>query len=175
MRENRRTAARVLTVACVGAALAGCSPTTGRSKTAASSAAPAATSVPPTSNFEVLSFGPTAAPAATTAGLDVSFSKAVDPAWLLYGTTWFAVEDVDQTPGGSYRTITGRIELDASGTRATFTPDRAFRARHEVRLILASTLRDTEGGVLASGTVGKNVHFTNALQNEVFEGVFLPG
>lgn len=168
------TGANIVTTAAVLAAallIAGCGHSRSTS-TAAGSTAPAATA--PRGNFEVLSFGPTSGPASTTAALTVTFSKPVDPGWILYGTTWLAAEDADTIVGGSYRTLTGTIALDATGRIATFTPDTPFRAKHEVRLLFASTLRDVTGGVLAAGTVGKGVAFTNVLENEVFEGRFMP-
>src|SRR5438128_2332589 len=66
------------------------------------------TTPPVTSNnLVVTAFTPASAPAASTPSLQIVFSKALDPATLVDGTTYMAVEDDDTTPAGTFHVLPG--------------------------------------------------------------------
>ncbi|MBX3468425.1 MAG: Ig-like domain-containing protein [Planctomycetes bacterium] len=167
-----RRVAAVVSVFMVGLASPGCG---GGSSGGGGGATAAASTAARTSPFEVLELTPDRAPAATTPRLTLIFSRPVDVGTVRPGATLVALEDVDTNPGGSFGPLDGDVTaLDASGTRLTFTPRRAFREGREVRLVLTRGVLDQDGEPLERGAAGAALSFLGAIPEAVFEGRFQP-
>lgn len=167
------------------AVLAGCSqggkggsPNTPSASTASgstSSSSSAGSTQTSTTGLSVASFDPKTGAASTTKSLTIGFSDAVEGSSLVSGKTWVAVEDDDATAGGNYHVLQGSLDLDASGTKATFTPRSAFTADRDVRVILTSGVVARSGGKLEwSAVASEPVSFTSVFPDQVFEGRFVP-
>jgi hypothetical protein len=161
-------------------ALLGCGQSGGKksSSSSAGTTTPATTtgtnSNVPAGSLQVTAFTPDSGPAASTGSLNITFSKAVDEATFVEGTTWVAAEDDDTNPGGNFHVKKGGIDVDASGLNATFTPVGGFQAGHEIRLVLTSGVLAVGGGALEQGSVGGSLSFTSVFADQAFEGRFQP-
>lgn len=144
----------------------------GTSKSSTTTTPPITT--PPTNSLTVSVFSPASAPATTTKALSFTFTKAVDPASLVEGTTWLAVEDDDTSPAGNFSVLTGTLALDSAGLKATFTPASGFTEGHEVRFAFTSGVLKVGGGALETSAASAAFSLQSVFADQVFEGRYMP-
>ncbi len=124
--------------------------------------------------FTITGFAPKSGPAAATAAIRITLSRAVNPATVQLGTTVVVFEDGDTNPGGTYWEMRGTVAVNATGTVITFTPLLPFRIGQEVRVILARRITSTAGEPLEKSPLSEWLSFTSRVPDAVFEGHYQP-
>ena len=105
----------------------------------------------------------------STTALTFALSAPADPGSVSEGVTVFAYEDRDQNPGGTFRSLPGAANLDASGTTLSFTPSRALRDGRQVRVLLTRGVRGAGTGVpLERGAASASISFRQQVPDAVF-------
>src|SRR5271166_2940023 len=84
----------------------------------------------------------------TSAPVVVQFTKPMDPATLMPTSQSFNVTD-----DVSGQLVSGTVQVDPTGTIATFVPQQALAVDHQFQVTLSSTTQDSSGnGLSGSGT-----------------------
>ena len=91
----------------------------------------------------------------TSAPIVVQFTKAMDPATLTPTSQSFNVTD-----GVTGQVLPGTVQVDATGTIATFVPQLALGVDRQFQVSLSSTIQDASGNSLSGG--GTSFSFTTA-------------